>query len=156
MIKIKKTRIDDIMAFAPLVRQADVVEGLKGSGDQMSVEDHIFKSVTWSKEAFTVFEGDTPIAMFGIGRTWPEEAGVPWFVCSERISRYKKRTVKYAKRYLAKVFREGCTFLRNAVDPDNHAAIAFIKHLGFTFTGETMRTEAGYDFDVFERRREDV
>jgi hypothetical protein len=153
MISIKKLRVDDIKLFSPLVREADVIEAIKGFGDQSKVEDILFDSMVTSKECFTVWHHDEPIAMFGISRTARDDVGMPWLVCSENIKFHKRKTIKYARRYLQKCFNEGYKKLSNAVDPDNVKAKAFIRHLGFTFTGETIVTDAGYDFELFERGR---
>ncbi len=151
MITIKPQRVNDIFTFAPLVRHSDLIEGIKSFGDQTSMEDILFQCMTTSKESFTAWIGNEPIAIFGLGRTARDDVGMPWLVCSEKVRFHKRKVLKYARRYLQKCFNEGYKKLSNAVDPDNIDAKAFIRHLGFTFTGQTILTDAGYEFELFER-----
>jgi hypothetical protein len=159
MIQVTRTIVPrDSEKFAPFVRLEDQIEGIKSRNPSKFFQKLLMDSSSNSKYGHTIFDDGEPIAMFGIYNTGIVGVGVPWLVCSTKVLtwRNKKKLLPMGKRFLKKMLAEEYTLLRNCVDPTNHSAIRFIKHLGFTMTGESVKTEAGYDFLGFEMRRKDV
>jgi len=158
MTYIKEGATPNLGDFAKVVRLADQIEALKTTCPLDFIYYRIADSVQMSERSYTIYSQDSrPIGMFGLTRT-EGDVGIPWLVCSEEVLTFsmRKKLIPMGRRFLKKVLLTRYSRLVNCVDPENKKAIRFIKYMGFRFTGETFKTLAGYDFLIFEMRREDV
>ena len=133
----------DVIELANNIRKADVDE-LNAITD-MDVMDAILVSIEMSDPDF-LFSARSGEKLLAIGGC--NIYGQPWMVSTKHIFNYKKSLSKYAKcwvRMMLGKYRK----LQNTVDSRNTKSIAWLKSIGFEFTG-TVEHKPGFPFLIFE------
>ncbi len=134
-----------IPALAANMREADRIEiGAMGRTPQTALRNGLAASV-W---ALTALVDDEPQAIMGVAPVSVMEGfGVPWMLGSERIYDHARDLVRYGPGIIAEM-RQSFERLENMVHVDNTRALRFLRHFGFTISGE-RETIGGIDFVRF-------
>ena len=83
-----------------------------------------------SKRCWTVFAGDCPIAMFGVGRRPQPRIGTAWLLASDDFEGFG-RQLRREGPYWADVLMIGHDVLTNFVPVENRVAVRWLAWLGF-------------------------
>lgn len=111
----------------------------------------LMQGYVWSECYSAKVNGKTE-AMFGVSSyKQPEGFGVVWYLGSDESFRHPITLVKGGREVIEKWF-EKFKVLYNVVDARNTKHIAWLKHIGFTFTESTNVN--GYEFLQFYKTKE--
>lgn len=127
------------------MRDADRLEvGAFGKTPETALR-HALASSVW---ALTALVDDTPEAMMGVSpKSMIEGIGVPWMLGSEKIYDHARDLVRYGPAIIGEM-RRGFERLENVVHQENHRALRFLRHFGWTIS-DTPETIGGLDFVRF-------
>lgn len=111
----------------------------------------LLQGYVWSECYSAKVYGKTE-AMFGVSSyKQPEGYGVVWYLGSDESFRHPVTLVKGGREFVSK-WLEKFNVLYNTVDARNLRHIAWLKHIGFTFTDAV--TVNGYKFLQFYKIKE--
>lgn len=112
----------------------------------------LMQGYVWSAECYSAKVNGKTEAMFGVSTYGqPEGYGVVWYLGSDESFRHPVTLVKGGREYVEK-WLEKFNVLYNAVDARNLRHIAWLKHIGFTFTESTDVN--GFEFLQFYKTKE--
>lgn len=112
----------------------------------------LMQGYVWSVECYSAKVNGKTEAMFGVSTyEQPEGYGVVWYLGSDESFRHPVTLVKGGREYVEK-WLEKFNVLYNAVDARNLRHIAWLKHIGFTFTESTDVN--GFEFLQFYKTKE--
>jgi hypothetical protein len=135
---------------ANFMRPADVEE-VKAATGSTPIEA-LRNSLKRSSFARTAMCGGAPALIWGVGDiNLLLGHGGPWLLGTRSVERYFVTFLRCSKPWLPLLLKR-YTYLVNAVDERNEAAVRWLAWLGFEF-GERV-TKGGYTFRVFEARRD--
>jgi GNAT superfamily N-acetyltransferase len=144
-VRLVEADASHIPALAANMREADRIEiGAFGRTPAKALGSGLSSSV-W---ALTALVDDEPHAMMGVVPVNVLDGiGVPWMLGSERIYDHARDLVRYGPGIIAEM-RRGFERLENMVHVDNHRAIRFLRHLGWTIS-DCRETYGGIEFVRF-------
>jgi len=113
------------------LRPADLVE-LEAHGETNTLVA-LLRAVRRSEKSYTVWIGERPAAIFGVGRA-PQDAsvGVIWLLGTPEIETIKIQFLRESRKWLEEMSQE-YDLLTNVVHEDNQLHIRWLKWLGMSF-----------------------
>lgn len=151
MLEIVPAVARHIAPIAQTMRAADRFEVWAAS--LVNPEEALALSLRLSPRAWTALVDDCPLCMFGAATLSPlSKRAIPWFLASDRIDRHRKLFLRNSKPQL-NVLAEQFAVLSNHVDARNHAAIRWLKWLGFTLHPAVPFGPFNLPFHPFDLRR---
>lgn len=143
---IKDTRDEDVIAIAENLRKADQLElqAYYGHARYLSI---LKQCVNASHRPLTVFNGDTPVAVFGVCDG--PGCDIPWMLGTDDMAANKKTFMADSRRVAQQWFKQ-YPFLVNYVDCRNTVSIAWLKRLGFTMGRRCFFSDPLVPFFQFE------
>ena len=130
MIEYRHSVLPDIYKLAKDLRQADIDEVQAAVGE--SGQKALLHGYLLSKECFTIYEQDSPLAMFGYRIVDPGISAQVWMLAGNNLEKHK---VRFLKRSAELVFflNQKAPLLFNVVDLRNELHIRWLDWLGFKF-----------------------
>ena len=121
----------DIVKMYHRLRPEDEVE-LRAHGEPNNFLA-LYKAIRRSQKSYTVWVGDMPAAIFGVGRA-PQDAsvGVVWLLGTPEIETIKIQFLRESRKWLEEM-SQGYDLLTNVVHEDNELHIRWLKWLGMSF-----------------------
>jgi hypothetical protein len=151
VIIIQRATREDIRYIAQNLRETDRREAAGLFGPEIGKA--VWDSALRAKECYAALDGETPVALFGVGQCPMRVTnGVPWMVGTEHLREHRKALLRDASAILNGWF-ERFTTLSNFVSKENAVSIRWLKKLGFSFA-DFRGVPTGYL--LFYRRRPDV
>lgn len=151
MLRVRKTRPEDIAQVARKIRKEDLREIISAHG--VSALEALKQSAARSQYVFTAMRGNVPVCIFGLA---PESflggRALLWLLGATDIATCKTAYYKTCKKWVA-LFLKKYPVLYNAVDYRYLAAIKWLRKLGAEFTGRRIKGVDGTDFLIFTIRR---
>ena len=139
----------DVFELKDNLRTEDIAECLACGNTPMQA---LMEGYVWSNECYSAKVNGRTEAMFGISSYKQLNGfGAIWFLGSNVSFKYPISLVKKGKEYINR-WLEKYTVLHNAVDSRNVRHIAWLKHIGFTFTNHINVN--GYEFLQFYKTKE--
>ena len=140
---------EDVFELKDNLRAEDIAE-CQACG--RTPQEALMEGYVWSECYSAKVNGKTE-AMFGVSSyQQPKGYGVVWYLGSDESFRHPIALVKGGREYSRK-WLEKFNILYNVVDARNVRHIAWLKHIGFTFTGNKVDVN-GYDFLQFFKTKE--
>lgn len=147
-VSFKPVAPSDVEYIASRIREADRVEVYESS--RRDALTALASSTERSERTATVFFGDTPVAICGVGRmALLSGIGVPWMLGTDDLRTNAKTLLPHAKPMVVKMM-QGHDVLRNMVHVDNRASIRWLKSMGFRMGQPVAAGWRGAMFRVFE------
>jgi len=146
MITIRESDYKDILPVASLIREEDLEDIRKGCGLPAVVVLSI--GIARSPLCWTVFDGNSPIGVFGCLDSGIEEVGVPWFLNAPFSKKHTRNLVSLAPQYI-EIMKKVFPKLQGAYNPLHLNAVRFLKWAGFTITDTPIITDQGHEFKIF-------
>jgi hypothetical protein len=140
---------EDVFELEDNLRAEDVQE-CQACG--RTPHDALMEGFVWS-ECYSAKVNGITEAMFGVSSyQQPEGYGVIWYLGSDESFKHPVTLVKGGREYTRKWLQK-FDVLYNIVDARNVRHIAWLKHIGFIFTGKTIDVN-GYEFLQFYKTKE--
>lgn len=135
-----------VPSLAAKMRDADKLEvGALGRTPENALRSGLAASL-W---ALTALVDDEPHAMLGVSPvSMIEGVGCPWMLGSERIYDHARDLVRHGPALIGEM-SAGFERLENVVHVENHRALRFLRHFGFTIADE-QEDHGGLMFVRFE------
>jgi len=130
------------------VRFSDLMEAYKM--DRTKPQELIDQCLDAEGSKYVAYDRHGPLALFGCVPADTEVGvGIPWFIASERISKYPKALTQTALLFLDIELRK-YKVLFNFTDYENRSAVKWLRYLGFGL--QDVREFLGSKFYPFIRR----
>jgi hypothetical protein len=148
-ITYRVAALQDALDIAPRLREQDRIELEAATG-----KDPV-AAITAAVEATSrmwaaVIDGQVE-CIFGIGEA-TRQVGVPWMLATDAVVEHQRALVEDALS-IVEDMQEAYPLLTNFVHSDNTAAIAWLRHLGFSFGDPIEHGPAKQPFIPFFRRQ---
>lgn len=132
--QVRSSEANDPKILAPKLRQGDLEEIRYSSGNTAQVA--LKQSFENSKVCFSLLDtGGEIFAMVGVSWTHSPKVGVIWFLSSNHLYKVSRSFVDVAPIYIDFLLK-GHDLIFNNIYKGNHAAIRWIRYLGFEATTE--------------------
>ena len=132
VIDISEAKPADAYELGPLMRQADVVEVRRATGQDPVPA--VYQAITMSSRAWTARGYGELICCFGVAPlSLLDGKGTPWLLGTDLIAQYPFEFLGRCREYLDEM-QALYPVLDNYVDAENVLSIRFLKWLGFQFS----------------------
>lgn len=130
------------------MREADRAEALAlGVLPGRALRDSVARSaITW-----VAWDDEEPVALLGVipQSSLLGERGVPWMIGSDRAPLHRRALIAAAPAYIGEMLA-AYSHLLNFVHADNHAAVRWLRRVGFTVQAAAPYGPRGAMFHRFE------
>lgn len=107
---------------------SDILELMASSGKKPN--EALLDALDVSKESWTIWDGSTPLGMFGVADSYQPNVGIPWLLATNQLSDIGREFLRGSKWYIDYMHRD-YEFLTNYVDLRHTTAQRWLEWLGF-------------------------
>lgn len=142
MIETRPARFNDAFLLAPRLRFDDAREIASAWG--VGAREGLLRCLLGSDRAFTLVEGDSVLALWGVRRACCEdlELGVPWLLAGEELFTRRRWLMQRSREWVDRLLLD-YDALTNLTAEDNHAHLRWLEWCGF----RSLRRHEGHGLD---------